>query len=514
MKLSLRWRILASIALINTLIFGIGLVFLARDLEKERGRVSDQLNQVIASLVVPLIDAQGDIAVGPILRSSAWRSFQDVMIVRAKFEEDHGTGNVRPLGAWLNPLGRLDRRGAFDEQAVLRDVRRAVETHEPVPSHAGFAIPIVDSRGDVWGGCWFRPPGGDGVGAVFGRLLPWFLLSTLLLTLGTFNTLRRFVLGPVGELSAGARRLAAGDLSARVAVSTRGGELTDLIHTFNAMAEKVEGYNSELARDVEIATQKVRTAENAAMTQRRLAATGELAAGIAHEINNPLGGLLNAVEALQRQNLTPTKREQYLALLRNGLERIQETVGKLLRFTPRTSTPVPLALVDPVVDALALVEHRARELGVALRLQDKPLGDEAVVGALRALPPVMGQANELGQAVLNLLVNALDALESREKGPRGRGRVDVRIEARARELALIVADDGPGVAAADLARVADLFYTTKDVGKGTGLGLSIVHGVVMGHGGRVHLESRPGEGFRVEIVLPTWTPARSDAGEP
>jgi signal transduction histidine kinase len=141
---------------------------------------------------------------------------------------------------------------------------------------------------------------------------------------------------------------------------------------------------------------------------------------------------------------------------------------------------------------------------------------------------VLGQANELGQAVLNLLVNALDAIGTKPRvdagetgrGAKPRGHVEVRIEQRpvpiadqiTDQIVLSIADDGPGVRAEELARVADLFYTTKDVGKGTGLGLSIVHGVVTSHGGRVHLESTPGVGFRVELSLPIWTATRHDAG--
>ncbi|MDZ4774237.1 MAG: HAMP domain-containing sensor histidine kinase [Planctomycetota bacterium] len=507
MNLSLRWRILALIAVINLITFGVGFVVLVGELERDRARISDQLNTVIASLVVPMIDSEGGITVTPILRSTAWRSFEDVTLVRARFDVD-ARGELHPRGAYLNPLGRYRRTGAFDEQAVLKAIQRAIETRTSVPSSSGFAIPIVDQRGGVWGGCWFKPPGGQGIVAAFGRLLPWFLVSTLLLTLGTFVTLRRLVLDPVNRLAEGAQRMERGDLGARIAPTDRRDELSRLITSFNAMAEKVEGYNKELARDVEIATEKVRRAEAAAMTQRRLAATGELAAGIAHEINNPLAGLLNAVETLQKGTLPPEKRDQYHALLRSGLERIQNTVGKLLRFTPRNSKPVPLALVDPVVDAIALVAYRAQKLKVVIRLARGSPEDDAVIQKLRALPPVLGQANELGQAALNVLVNALDALEENGRG----GRVDIDIVSHEHDVVLSIEDDGGGVDPAELARVADLFYTTKDVGKGTGLGLSIVHGVVANHGGSVQLASEKGRFFRVEIRLPAWSPTADQSG--
>ena len=502
MNLSLRKRLLLLIALINIATFGIGLFVLVRDLDREQRGVAEQYSKDLAYTLAPTIDAQGDISFAPLLRWPNWKYFDDAIIVRDKLEID-ARGDIRPIGAIVNPIGRFRRHADLEHQGILRDIRRAIDSRAVTPSHAGFAIPVVDTRGVVWGGCWFALARTTGAVDLVQRLLPWFVLSTLLLTLGTFAVLRRFVLDPVDQLAAGARRVAAGDLSVRIPKPPRRDELSGLIESFNAMTEKVEGYNAELARDVHAATEQVRRAEAAAMTQRRLAATGELAAGIAHEINNPLGGMLNVVEALEKDKVPPEKRPQYFALLHNGLERIQATVGQLLRFTPRNSTPVPLALVDPVADAIALVQHRAEKLGVAIELAGRPAGDPAVVDELRALPPVLGQANELGQAVLNLLVNALDSLES---SPGKSPRITIALARAGLELHLRVADNGQGVSADELPRIADLFYTTKDVGKGTGVGLAIVHGIVQNHGGSVQLSSEVGGGFQVEIRLPIWNP--------
>lgn len=203
---------------------------------------------------------------------------------------------------------------------------------------------------------------------------------------------------------------------------------------------------------------------------------------------------------------------QYHELLKNGLERIQSTVGQLLRFTPRTTKPAPISIATPVSDAIALVQHRAHKQGVVIELHAASAtapDRESVLAAWRALPPVMGEQNEIAQSVLNLLVNALDALEHL---PAGRGRIDLRLERAGQDLSLVVQDNGPGVPAQELARVADLFYTTKEVGRGTGLGLSIVHNVIANHGGRVLLSSEPGHGFRVEILLPILN-AGPESGE-
>ena len=116
----------------------------------------------------------------------------------------------------------------------------------------------------------------------------------------------------------------------------------------------------------------------------------------------------------------------------------------------------------------------------------------------RRLPRIQGDPAELAQAVLNLLVNALDALDS--KGPGG--LIEIALDLRGEELAFVVRDDGPGVPEELLPRIADLFFTTKDAGKGTGLGLAIVHNVVAAHGGRVLLSKAKLGGLQVELVFP------------
>ncbi|MBI5363956.1 MAG: sensor histidine kinase, partial [Planctomycetes bacterium] len=160
---------------------------------------------------------------------------------------------------------------------------------------------------------------------------------------------------------------------------------------------------------------------------------------------------------------------------------------------------VPLALVDPVIDAVGLVAWRARRQSVVIAFHGEDLAGPRAPAALdraRALPRIEGDPAELAQALLNLLVNALDALESVGAGA---GRIDVELEHREDELVLAVQDDGPGVSEELLPRVADLFFTTKDAGKGTGLGLAIVHNVVAAHGGRVLLSNAKPRGLRVEL---------------
>jgi len=486
-------RVLGLVFGINVAVFGAGLAYLVGRIASARAQQGAEiLDDTLSNTIIP----GGDLKVAEILSSPQWRHFADAIVVDRNL--DRGRGGIQPVGVFLNPLGSVRRTATFDHQAALRDLTTAIDTGARVEGRAGSAVPIFDPEGRLWGGCWYRLESSADTGQVVLSLLPWFLLSSVLLTFGTFAMLRRFVLAPVEELARGAELLAAGELSARIAEPQRHDELSDLIRRFNAMAGTVQGFNATLEREVARATEKTRAAEAAAMTQRRLAATGELAAGVAHEINNPLGGLLNAAESLARENLQAEKRRQYQELLKHGLERIQATVGRLLRLAPRQVRPQPIVLLQPVADAIALVQHRAADRRIEIELSCEGSVDRAEERA-RALPHVLGEANELAQAVLNLLVNAIDALED-ARIPAGRIQVDLRREGE--ELLLSVADNGPGVSAEDLPRIADPFYTTKEVGRGTGLGLAIVHNVAASHGGRVELFSPPGQGFRAEIRLP------------
>jgi len=498
MSLSLRVRVLLLVVLLNSALFGVGLFFLTQETERSRKEYAEgNLNAFVRALGTT-VTPQSDLSVLPILRWEIWEKFPDAIVVRAAWEEGPG-GSILPRAAWLNPRGRYARPANLDQDAVLQGLVQSIRTRSTVLVEGGLSVPIEDSLGAIWGATWMALPG-TSAGNLGARLLPWFLLSLLILTLGTFFVLRRSVLDPLEELARAAGRVKAGDLTARLPDPRRADEIGQLIRTFNEMAANVQGFNARLEREVEQATEKALRAEAAALTQRRLAAMGELAAGIAHEINNPLGGLLNAVESLERGKLPPEKHARYFELLRSGLERIQATVGRLLRFTPRTTPFGPVSLARALEDALELVAHRARSLGVELVPVAVP-GEsrERVLERWRALPSVQGERGELAQALLNLLVNALDALE--DDGKPG-GKIELALTRENGELQLVVRVDGPGVPPENLARVADLFFTTKEVGKGTGLGLSIVHKVVAAHGGRVFLSNVHKGGFQVEIRLP------------
>jgi len=517
---SIRGPIAAAVIAANVLSFAVLAIINERAASLDREAIEYDYSLQLRDRRGEVVDGLGRLRPAEVLDWSGWRYFDDVIVAQAPEQRPDGTFDV--AGVYLNPLGRAHRPVDFEEDEALAMMALAIENRALVRNSFGAAAPVLTTAGTAWGAAWFRGAPIEFAASRTRKLLPVFLLVLAGVTLITLVLIRRTVLDPVAGLARAAGRLEAGDLSARA--RERGGqedELGGLVRTFNAMAARLERYNRDLEVAVQEATDRVRSAEAAAMTQRRLAATGELAAGIAHELNNPLGGLANAVEALKREDLPEERRLEYLQLVSGGLHRMGETVGRLLRLSPREATLGEVGLERPLSDALGLIRHRAEGLGVGLELHLHGDGAPEVLdpflpsslNRMRELPPVEGAANELGQAFLNLLVNSLDAIEEgrasgRISEERGRIRLGLgRTEDGALEV--VFEDDGPGVSAGVLERAADPFFTTKEQGKGTGLGLAMVHNVIAAHGGRVLVSSVEGEGFRVAIQLPL-----ERAGEP
>ncbi|QDU67008.1 sensor histidine kinase [Engelhardtia mirabilis] len=488
-KPGLGTRVFLVVAGVNAGVFGVAGGVLFERLSSARNEVAVELaDNLVATLRSSVRSDEANVT--SILEWPGWKEVDDAVLVDRNLRDDRGA--LRPRGVLVHPVGSSRRDPGLDMKQLLAELEACVVEEQEFRVAGGRALPIAAGN-NVWGAVWLRMRGREDVGQAVQTLLPWFMLSTVLLTGGTFLAVRRLVLVPVERLVAGSDAVRRGDLSARVPETGRDDELGELIVSFNAMTARVEGFNRELEQRVTEATAQARRAEHEAMIQRRLAAMGELAAGIAHEINNPLGGLLNAVEALRREELPDERRARYLDLLRDGLERIGITVGQVLRMAPRETRPDRVELLDVVEDALALVRHRAESEGVTI---------ERVVDEGAAPTTVLGARNELGQALLNLLVNALDALADRGRP----GRVTIRLSGDESEsppsLRLSVQDDGPGVDAETLERATDLFFSTKEVGRGSGLGLSIVHNVADSHGGRLELASEVGRFFRATLVVP------------
>ena len=216
----------------------------------------------------------------------------------------------------------------------------------------------------------------------------------------------------------------------------------------------------------------------------KFAALGRLSASVAHEINNPVGGILTCVDSLRRLEPGSERYEEYLALVRSGIERIGTIVKQLLSYSRQPETERREVDVNDIIREVAVLSafHNRRN-GVSVH-QER--GD---------VPPVHGYPALLNQLFLNLVLNALQAM------PAG-GTLRIYTEVRNGEVLASFEDSGPGIAEEDLDRIFEPFFTTKDVGEGTGLGLSVAHGIVDAHGGSIHAENYDGGGARFTVHLP------------
>lgn len=320
----------------------------------------------------------------------------------------------------------------------------------------------------------------------FWQLLASIVLATAVLTLSLYYLLERHVIRPLDSLGDASRRILGGDYSIGVEETDRKDEIATLVRTFNAMMTSLKEYRGDMEAKVAEAARAIQEAQHRLIVAQRLSATGQLAAGIAHEINNPLGGMLNAARALRRPELGANKQGEYVSLILDGLMRIQGTVKKVLQFSPRRVQPQELDLRDVVRRALDFVQHKLDAKAVRV-VHDAPA----------RLPSVFGEPGELQQVFLNLILNSLDAVRN------SRGKIEIRYEVSPQELLISVEDNGCGMDATEVSRAFDLFYTTKPPGEGTGLGLAVVHNIITSHGGRIHLESQRDAGTKILVWLPT-----------
>jgi signal transduction histidine kinase/DNA-binding response OmpR family regulator len=254
-------------------------------------------------------------------------------------------------------------------------------------------------------------------------------------------------------------------------------------------------YNARLYREVEEKAQRLEEAyrrleeaQRQLIQTEKLAAIGQLAAGVAHEINNPLTGILGFAQLLiQEEGLTPQQREDLESIYKQS-QRCRTIIQNLLQFSHRKEPKMEDIDMAPLVETtLKLVQYDFKTSGIELAV-DVPSG----------LPPIHGDPNQLQQVFLNLLTNARQALEPKKAG----GKISISAVAREGWVVLEFSDNGTGIPQEHLGKIFDPFFTTKPVGKGTGLGLSISYGIIQQHQGKIRAESAPGKGSTFVIELP------------
>ncbi len=236
-----------------------------------------------------------------------------------------------------------------------------------------------------------------------------------------------------------------------------------------------------IARDI-TDTKKL---EQRIRNSEKLASVGKLAAGVAHEINNPLGGILNCLYNLRKGVLSAARQDEYVTSIEDGLRRVQKIVRQLLDFSQQHEPEFSPANINEVVErVLVLTEHAlaAKKIGLEKELQQD-------------LPPLMVDRHMMEQVLMNLILNAIQATKDG-------GTITIRTQAQDGDCEVAVEDTGCGIPPHVLPHIFDPFFTTKGTGEGTGLGLSVSLGIVERHGGRILVESEVGKGSVFTVCLP------------
>lgn len=316
------------------------------------------------------------------------------------------------------------------------------------------------------------------------------LLAVLSLVLTLF--MMNFVTDPVRQLLARTKRIAEGDLESSVAVQSSD-ELGELAESFNAMTDNLRQARQELeewAKTLEIKveqrTHELKQMQAQLIRSEKLASQGELVAGIAHEINNPLTGILVYSSLIVSDPLLDPTLKPDLETIVRETQRCAGIVKGLLDFSRETPLQKKPVALDQVMEAaLNLVIHQSL-------FHDITITKQFCVD----LPTVMADYNQIEQVFINILLNAGQAM------PHGGSlSITTGLTGDSCSVYATIADTGQGISEEHLGKIFDPFFTTKDQ-KGTGLGLSVSFGIIANHGGKIGVESKKGEGTSFTIFLP------------
>jgi signal transduction histidine kinase len=329
------------------------------------------------------------------------------------------------------------------------------------------------------------------------RHLGWYTMGwtalCLVLAVAGGVYISRGVTRPVQVLARAARTIEKGDYDLRVEPAS-GDEVGQLARAFNDMAaaitkhrDELEQLNAELQKRVEERTRQVHDALEQVIRSQKLGAVGELSVGIAHELNNPLTGILGMSQLVQSTLGREDERWEHLQDVIDQARRMNEIIDGMRRFaeSPGDAERVPLDVERLCRETLELGAGSLRDSDV-----------EAKLSVDRPLPRVRGSAPDLQQALLHLIYNAIGAMP-------GGGRLTLRASAVEGAVSIVVKDSGVGIPEAALAKVFEPFYAPDKVKTHRpGLGLSVVDRIVREHGGQINVHSREGEGTEFSIYLP------------
>lgn len=332
----------------------------------------------------------------------------------------------------------------------------------------------------------------------------WFFafleIAIISLLIGVF--VHRAITNPIRQLVKVTRRIAAGDLDQRVGLKSHD-EFGELAESFNVMThtlveakEAQLNWGKTLEQKVEERTQELRMTQEQLMQSEKLASLGKLAAGVAHELNNPLTGVLTYASLLYEDAREDDPDREDLKVIIDETKRCRGIIRDLLEFARQGQPMKRRCNIETVVDnTLAVLKYQATFQDIEIVRKYTP-----------DLPPVEVDTDQMQQVFMNIIMNAGDAMPAG-----GTLTIETALSSAADNLKISFTDTGTGIEEVHIPRLFDPFFTTKTVGKGTGLGLAVSYGIIRRHHGTINVRSKLGQGTTFIITLPSSRSTGSSA---
>jgi two-component system NtrC family sensor kinase len=325
------------------------------------------------------------------------------------------------------------------------------------------------------------------------KVLFFALMMIVIISILIGGYIYKSVTVPIHKLVTGTKKIASGDLSYRIDAISKG-EIGELAQSYNTMADNLEEAKSELTkwaktleRRVEERTIQLKKTQNQLMQSEKLASLGKLAAGVAHELNNPLTGVLTYASLLHESAPEESEQKEDLEIIINETKRCREIIRGLLDFARQSKPAKKEVNINSVLqDTLAVIKYQSvfRDIEIVQKLDE-------------SIPPVPLDADQFEQVFMNIIMNAAEAMPDG-----GTLTLETSLTDGGNSIQLSFSDTGSGIKKEHMDKLFDPFFTTKEVGKGTGLGLAVTYGIVKRHNGTIEVKSTIGEGTTFIVTLP------------
>jgi two-component system, NtrC family, sensor kinase len=330
-------------------------------------------------------------------------------------------------------------------------------------------------------------------------------IDTLVLALVGIYLLSRIVVNPIHSLLRMTEEYEDSE-SILAAGEAPENEIGNLTRALANMLKRLDENKNELKSHIvslEKANKKLKAAQNEIVQSEKLASVGRLAAGIAHEIGNPIGIILGYIDLIMRGDLTPEEEKDFLTRVEGEISRVNTIIRQLLDFSRSSEEErINLNIHSLITDTVEMLKPQSGMKKIAISLLLAAENDN-----------VIADKNQMQQVFLNILINSIDAL-SEEGETMENAQIHIVSKNRNGLLELEFIDNGPGIPVDKLDHIFDPFFTTKDPGQGTGLGLSVCYRIIQAAKGAIRAESSPGKGMKIRMELPLNDTMDTNSGEP